>query len=81
MAKVLLFGRLRDVAGWRERLYEPGPTTLGALKALIAGQDADLAAALEAPGVQAAVDRILARGDCPLAPGVEVAFMPTMSGG
>ncbi|MGI8840952.1 MAG: MoaD/ThiS family protein [Caulobacteraceae bacterium] len=81
MARVLLFGRLRDVAGWRERLYEPAPATLAALKALIVAGDGDLAAALDAPGVQAAVDRVLVRDDCALADGAEVAFMPAMSGG
>ncbi len=81
MAKVLLFGRLRDVAGWRERLYEPAPPTLAALKALIVADRLDLAAALEAPGVQAAVNRVLVRGDCALGDGAEVAFMPAMSGG
>jgi sulfur-carrier protein len=78
---VLLFGRLKDVAGWRERLFNPRPATLAALKALVVEGDPDLAAALEAPGVQAAVNRALVRGDCALAAGAEVAFMPAMSGG
>ncbi len=81
MAKVLLFGRLRDVAGWRERPLDPAPATLGALKALIGADNPALAAALEDPGVQAAVNLILVRGDCPLTAGAEVAFMPAMSGG
>ena len=81
MAKVLLFGRLRDLAGWRERAFDPAPASLLALKSVIAGLDADLAAALEGPGVRAAVDRVLVRGDCPLRSNAEVAFMPAMSGG
>ena len=81
MARVLLFGRLRDLAGWRERVFEPAPDRLSALKVMIAALDADLAAALDAPGVRAAVDRALVMGDVALAPGVEVAFMPAMSGG
>jgi molybdopterin synthase sulfur carrier subunit len=81
MARVLLFGRLRDVAGWRERPLDPAPATLAALKALIGADNPALAAALEAPGVQAAVNLILVRGDCALTAGAEVAFMPTMSGG
>ncbi len=79
MAKVLLFGRLRDVAGWRERHYETA--TLAVLKSLIVADCRDLGAALEAPGVQTAVDRVLVRGDCPLSAEAEVAFMPAMSGG
>jgi len=81
MATVLLFGRLRDAAGWRERPFDPAPATLAALKALITEGNPGLAAALEAPGVQAAVNRALVRGDCALAEGAEVAFMPAMSGG
>jgi len=81
MVRVLLFGKLRDVAGWRERVCEPAPATLSALKALICQDDSDLADALAAPGVQAAVDRVLARGDAGLPEGCEVAFMPAMSGG
>ncbi|MGI9170744.1 MAG: MoaD/ThiS family protein [Caulobacteraceae bacterium] len=81
MARVLLFGRLRDVAGWRERPFDPVPATLAALKALVGAGDADLAEALAAPGVSAAVNRVLVRGDCPLSDDAEVAFMPAMSGG
>ncbi len=81
MARVLLFGRLRDLAGWRERVFEPAPAGLPALKAMIRAQDARLADALEGPGVRAAVDRVLASGDAALSPGCEVAFLPPMSGG
>ena len=79
--RVLLFGRLRDVAGWRERSYRPAPESLSALKAIIAAEDATLAVALEGPGVRAAVDQALVQGDAALRPGAEVAFMPAMSGG
>ena len=81
MVRVLLFGKLRDVAGWRERTCTPEPATLSALKALICAGDPALSRALAAPGVQAAVDRVLARDDSPLNEGSEVAFMPAMSGG
>ena len=81
MAKVLLFGRLRDIAGWRERSFDPAPATLFALKGLIRDLDAALAEAIDGPGVQAAVDKALVRGDIALRPGVEVAFLPAMSGG
>jgi molybdopterin synthase sulfur carrier subunit len=81
MIRVLLFGRLRDVAGWREAAIEPAPSTLAALKGLIAERWPDLAEALASPGIQAAVNRGLVRGDATLGPGAEVAFMPPMSGG
>ena len=81
MARVLLFGRLRDVAGWRERLVDPTPASLFALKSLLAAEDLALGEALAAAGVQAAVDRALVRGDTALAATAEVAFLSPMSGG
>jgi molybdopterin synthase sulfur carrier subunit len=79
--RVLLFGRLGDLAGWRERAFDPAPASLSALKALIAAQDSALGAALNGAGVQAAVDKAIVRGECALAAGAEVAFLPPMSGG
>jgi molybdopterin synthase sulfur carrier subunit len=81
MTRVLLFGPLRDLAGWRERALDPAPATLTALKAVLAAEDPALGAALDGPGVQAAIDMTLTRGDAALAPGAEVAFLPPMSGG
>ena len=78
--KVLLFGRLRDVAGWRERTVD-GPTILSALRIFLANADPILGEALAGPGVQAAVDKVIVRGDCALSATSEVAFMPPMSGG
>jgi molybdopterin synthase sulfur carrier subunit len=81
MARVLLFGRLADVAGWRERTFDPTPPRLSTLRSQVASQSAELAAALAGAGVLAAVDRALVRGDPALGSGAEVAFMPPMSGG
>ena len=79
--RVLLFGRLGDLAGWRERTFEPPPASLSALKSLIAEQDAALGAALDGAGVRAAVDKVIVRGETALAAAAEVAFLPPMSGG
>jgi molybdopterin synthase sulfur carrier subunit len=79
--RVLLFGRLRDIAGWREQEIVPPPGTLAALRAVLAAGDEALGEALARPGVQAAVDKAIVRGDCALPPGAEIAFMPPMSGG
>lgn len=76
---MLLFGRLADVAGWRERTLVAASLT--DLREALASEDADLGAALAAPGVQAAVDRVLVRGEAALTRDSEVAFMPPMSGG
>ena len=79
MARVLLFGRLAEVAGWRER--EVAGERLSAVRAALAAADRALGEALAGPGVQAAVDAALVRGDEALAAGSEVAFLPPMSGG
>jgi molybdopterin synthase sulfur carrier subunit len=81
MVKVLLFGRLSDLAGWRERRLDPAPSTLERLRAVITDLDPALGEALSDAGVQAAVDRQIVRGDTALGSGAEVAFMPPMSGG
>ena len=81
MVKVLLFGRLADLAGWRERAVEGAPASLCALRELLAAEDAALGAALRGPGVQAAIDRRIVAADAALAQGAEVAFLPPMSGG
>jgi len=79
MSRVLLFGRLADLAGWRERRIDAA--SLDVLRSKLAEQDAALGAALSGPGVQAAVDQILVRGDAALSAASEVAFLPPMSGG
>jgi molybdopterin synthase sulfur carrier subunit len=81
MITVLLFGRLSDLAGWREQAIEPVPLTLSALKDQLARRWPRLGDALAGPGVQAAIDKAVVRGDPRLAAGAEVAFMPPMSGG
>ena len=79
MARVLLFGRLADLAGWRDRMVEA--SSLTALRDLLATDDAELGEALAGPGVQVAVDKTIVRGEAFLAAGAEVAFLPPMSGG
>ena len=79
MARVLLFGPLADLAGWRDRQVDS--PFLSALKARLAADDPDLGAALDGPGVQMALDQVIVRGDAPLNAGTEVAFLPAMSGG
>jgi molybdopterin synthase sulfur carrier subunit len=62
--RALSFGRLCDLAGWRERVFDPA-----------------LGAALLSKGVQAAIEKVIVRGDAPIRPGAEVAFLRPMSGG
>ncbi|WP_425995048.1 MoaD/ThiS family protein [Caulobacter sp. DWR1-3-2b1] len=79
MVRVLLFGRLADQAGWRDRAFEA--TSLAVLRGLIANDDPELGEALSGPGVQVAVDKTLMRGEATLTTATEVAFLPPMSGG
>jgi sulfur-carrier protein len=79
MARVLLFGRLSDVAGWRERRIEAA--SIAALRALLTQEDAELGRALAGRGVQVALDQAIVRGDAALNATCEVAFLPAMSGG
>jgi molybdopterin synthase sulfur carrier subunit len=64
VARVLLFGRLADQAGWRDRTVEA--TSLAALRHALAVDDPDLGEALSGPGVQVAVDKVLVRGEAGL---------------
>jgi molybdopterin synthase sulfur carrier subunit len=81
MAKIVMLGRLRDVAGWRERVLETLPPTLSALRELLSREDAALGEALAGRGIQAAINKVLTRGDVALKAGDEIAFLPPMSGG
>ena len=81
MARVLLFGPLRDLAGWRERDLDPPPASITELKRRLSAEDARLGEALAGPGVQVALDQQIVRGDAALSARSEVAFLPPMSGG
>ena len=79
MARVLLFGALSDLAGWREKTLEA--MTVSDLRRQLSEADEALGDALEGPGVQVAVDQVLVRHDAALTAASEVAFLPPMSGG
>jgi molybdopterin synthase sulfur carrier subunit len=78
VARVLLFGRFADAAGWREREVSAGRLSdlTQALRA-----DVQLAEALARPGTQVAVNAAIVRGDLDLSAHDEVAYLPAMSGG
>lgn len=79
MARVVLLGRLRDIAGWREKSVDAA--TLSGVRAALSVENASLGEALAGPAVQAAVNKTLTREDAALGPADEVAFLPPMSGG
>ena len=79
MAAVILFGALQDLGGWRQRTIEIA--SLEELKAHLNREDPKLGARLSGPGVFAVINRDMVRGDHPLGPDDEVAFIPPVSGG
>jgi len=79
MARVLMFGALAEVAGWREQTLEAG--TLADLRALLTEANPALGERLSGPGVFAVVNKAMVRGDCVLAVDDEVGFVPPVSGG
>jgi molybdopterin synthase sulfur carrier subunit len=81
LARVLLFGPLRDLAGWREREFDPPPSSVAELRRALAAEDGRLGEALAGPGVQVSIDQRIVRGDAALSARSEVAFLPPMSGG
>ena len=78
--RVLLFGRLAELAGWRSRELA-GPASVAALRERLAEEDAALGAALAERSVKVAVNQVMRHADAELAAGDEVAFMPPLSGG
>ena len=79
MARVLLFGALSDLAGWREKTLEA--MSVSDLRRQLSATDTPLGEALDSPGVQVAVDQVIVRHDATLTATSEVAFLPPMSGG
>ncbi len=79
MPRVILFGVLQQVAGWRERLVDVD--SLDGLRSLLSIEDPELSARIEQPDVFAVINKALVRGDHPLEPEDEVAFAPPVSGG
>jgi sulfur-carrier protein len=81
MARVLLFGRLQDVAGWRARDYDPCPPNASALRAQLSEEDPMLGAALSASTIAFVLNGVVRKDDPEISPGDEAAFLPPMSGG
>ena len=79
MARILMFGSLQESAGWRERSIDA--TSLDGLRAILAAEDEGLGECLCGPGVFAVINQTMVRGDQPLQPDDEVAFVPPVSGG
>lgn len=81
MARILFFGRLRDVAGCTALELEQCGADLGALRDLLARDNAALGAALRDQSVRVAVNHEMVAHDASLEGAREIAFLPPLSGG
>ncbi|MDX1805059.1 MAG: molybdopterin converting factor subunit 1 [Alcanivorax sp.] len=84
MIEVKLFAALRERAGRDSVTVSPPPSVTSVFQLLdwLAGQDAQLAAALAAtPRLMIAVNEMLASEDASLAEGDVVALFPPVTGG
>lgn len=83
MAKIVLFGKLADLAGKREfSLSLPvGVRRLPALAAYLAVDNVPLAAALAAPSLRFVVNGAVCGDDVVITDSDEIAFLPPVSGG
>ena len=79
MARVLVFGRLAHIAGWRQReiALPSGVDTVASFRAYLADTHPELGA----PSTRVAVNRHVAQETDPVSDADEIAFMPPMSGG
>lgn len=78
--KVLLFGELAEIAGWRAR-DDLGAPDIRRLRAALTAENPALGEALAEPGVRPVVNKVVVAWDAPLAEGDEAAFLPVFSGG
>jgi molybdopterin synthase sulfur carrier subunit len=81
MARVLLFGRLQDVAGWRARDVDLPTRRASELRAHLAEEDPTLGEALGAASIAFVLNGVVRKDDPEIAPDDEAAFLPPMSGG
>jgi molybdopterin synthase sulfur carrier subunit len=79
--KVLLFGRLADLAGWREVTIDSPPASLNQLIDHLAAGHSDLAEALAAKTTRYALNKDMVTKDVRLPAHGELAFLPPLSGG
>jgi len=83
MARLVFFGRLRELAGGAEKsLTLPGDVdTLARLIAWLKTQDPMLGAAVDAKSVRCCINREVCGPEAPVKTGDEIAFLPPLSGG
>ncbi len=82
--KLVYFAWVRERIGRTEEILDPPPevVTVADLARWLAGRGEEYAHAFENPGiVRAAIDRVHAKPDAPIAGAGEIAFFPPMTGG
>ncbi len=80
MARILFFGRLRDIAGCAMMEYAACASLLE-LREALARENPMLGEALDDPSVRVAVDQAMVGREAPIDGAAEIAFMPPLSGG
>ena len=83
MIRVLFFGRLGEIAGMPETIFEhcAALATVNDLHDAITRENPELGRALVEPQVTIAVNREIAEWNAALEAGDEVAFLPPVTGG
>lgn len=82
-SSVLLFGRLKDIAGAASVPFPPGVATAADLRSRLAADHPHLAAALGGKSVRMAVNQSLVTDEAgqPISASDEIALLPPLSGG
>lgn len=82
--KLVYFAWVRERIGRTEEVLDPPPevVTVSDLIAWLSGRGEEYAYAFEKPGIiRAAIDRVHAKPEAPIAGAGEIAFFPPMTGG
>lgn len=79
--RILMYGRLADIAGGELHLPEQGGCTVAELRQRLAETYDGLGPALSRLGVRACVEDTIVPEDHQLLPAAEVEFFPPVSGG
>jgi molybdopterin synthase sulfur carrier subunit len=80
--KLLYFAGLREQVGTAGEDLDASPTTVAALRTLLAGRGGAWQSALaQGKAVRVAVNQEMAQPTTPVRPGDEVAFFPPVTGG
>ncbi|MEQ1616758.1 MAG: MoaD/ThiS family protein [Terricaulis sp.] len=81
MARILFFGRLRDIAGCAMMEIAECGASLAELREVLARENPILGEALNDPSIRVAIDQVMVGREGLIEGTEEIAFMPPLSGG